>query len=53
MTKFDNEWYNKGYNDGFSDAINNLEMDDILECIKNLSEEDLRRVKTAIENINL
>lgn len=27
MTKFENEWYNKGYDDGFSDALNSLDDD--------------------------
>lgn len=46
MLKFDNEYYNKGYEDGFSDAINNLELNDILEHIKNLSKEDKQKIIT-------
>lgn len=50
MSKFDNEYYNKGYEDGFSDAINNLELNDILEHIKNLSVEDKQKIiKTCKE----
>lgn len=47
MSKHDNEYYNKGYEDGFSDAVNNLEIDDILEQIKILSEEDKQKIIEA------
>lgn len=52
MSKTDNEWYNKGYEDGFADALNNIEIDDILEHIKKLSKEEklqiLRRIKENV-----
>lgn len=50
MSKFGNEMYNKGYNDGFSDAINNIEISDILERIKTLSEEEKQKIIEAINN---
>ena len=48
MSKFENEWYNKGYDDGFSDALNNLQLDDILEHIGNLFEEEKQKIIEAI-----
>lgn len=50
MSKFDNKYYNKGYEDGFSDAINNLELDDILEHVGNLSEEDKQKIIEACKD---
>ena len=47
MSKFENEMYNKGYEDGFSDAINNLELDDILEKIESLSDEEKQKILEA------
>lgn len=49
MIKFDNEWYNKGYEDGFSDAINNLELNDILQTIEKMSIEEVQQVEKYIK----
>lgn len=49
MSKFENEWYNKGYEDGFSDAINSLQTDDILEHIGNLSDNEKQQIIEAIK----
>ncbi|MBD5534535.1 MAG: hypothetical protein HDQ99_02525 [Lachnospiraceae bacterium] len=49
MSKFENEWYNKGYEDGFSDAINNLSVDDILEHIENLSDNERQQIIETIK----
>lgn len=48
MAKFDNEWYKKGYDDGFSDAINNPDIENIIEQIENLSKEEKRFIKLFI-----
>lgn len=50
MSKTNNEWYNKGYNDGYSDALNNLELDDILEYIHDFSDEEKQKIIDAIKN---
>ncbi len=50
MNKFENEWYKKGYDDGFADAINNLELNDILEHIANLSDVEKETLIKAIKN---
>ena len=47
MAKFDNEWYNKGYEDGISDAQNNIDIDDILERIPELSKEECQKISTC------
>lgn len=44
-----NELYDKGYDDGFSDAINNIELDDILERIKSMPIEDKQKISEAIK----
>ena len=50
MAKFDNEWYNKGYEDGISDAKNNIDIDDILERIPELSKEECQKILEIINN---
>ncbi len=50
MAKFDNEWYNKGYEDGISDAQNNIDIDDILERIPELSKEECQKILEIINN---
>lgn len=49
MSKTNNEWYNKGYNDGYSDALNNLELGDILEHIREFSNQDKQKIIDAIK----
>lgn len=44
MKKIENDWYNKGYEDGFSDAINNPDLESIIEKIENLSREEKQKI---------
>lgn len=44
------KWYKKGYDDGFSDALNNIDIDDILECIPKLSNEERQKIINVIKN---
>lgn len=50
MSKINNEWYNKGYDDGYADALNNLELNDILEHIHDFSDEEKQKIIDAIKN---
>lgn len=50
MSKFNNEMYEKGYNDGFSDALNNIDIENILDCIPTLSKEEKQKILKVIEN---
>ena len=50
MSKFNNEMYEKGYNDGFSDALNNNDIENILDCIPTLSKEEKQKILKVIEN---
>lgn len=50
MNKFENDYYNKGYDDGFADAKNNIDLEDILEQIANLSKTEKEKIIEAINN---
>lgn len=47
----DYEMYDKGYNDGVSDALNNLELDDVLEYISETAErKNLLEIFETVKN---
>lgn len=52
MSKFNNNMYNKGYNDGYADALNNLELDDILEHIQKLTKDEKQKIIDIVTNCN-